>query len=413
MPDAAVRLESVSKQFSLSLDRARTVQERFVRVFGIGKDARRETKHFWALRDVSFQIEHGQMMGLVGANGSGKSTLLKLVSRILAPTSGRITAHGRVTGLLELGAGFHPDLTGRENIYLNGSLLSLSSWEINQKIDEIIAFADIGPFIDTPLRHYSSGMQVRLGFAVATSFSPDVLLVDEVLAVGDARFQARCLARIQELRRQGTSVLFVSHDLNAVRETCGQAVWLHEGETRAIGPTPDTINAYLAETWSSASPRIVVERDESGRDRRWGTREAEITAVRFCDLTGAERQAFETGEAIVVELNYEAHVPLTRPVFGIAIHREDGLQVIESNNKFTGQIVEHVESCGQMFCILDLPLMPGQYRLTAAIYDEHLMRPYDHREQEFALSIRGGRHPERYGIVRMPGRWTASLTRSN
>ncbi len=365
------------------------------------------------MRDVSFQVEQGQMMGLIGANGSGKSTALKLISRILAPTAGSIAVHGRVAALLELGAGFHPDLTGRENIYLNGSLLRLSRTEIDQRIDEIIAFANIGQFIDTPLRHYSSGMQVRLGFAIATSFSPDVLLVDEVLAVGDARFQSRCLTRIQELLRQGTAVLFVSHDLNTVRQTCSQALWLDKGETQAIGPAPGIVNAYLTKTWSSGTPHMMIERDENGVNRRWGTREAEIVTVRFTDLNGAVRQSFQTGETMAIELDYEAHVPLARPAFGIALHTEDGLQIAESNSTFSGQVIEQIEGKGRVRCVLDLPLMPGQYRLSAAIYDEQLVHPFDHREQEFCFSVTSSGSPERYGIVRMPGRWTTDLAASD
>ncbi len=399
-------LDSVSKRFTLSLNRPRTLQEGFVRTLGVAgrKDPSRET--FWAVRDVSFKVKQGEMLGLVGSNGSGKSTLLKLITRILTPTRGTVSVHGRVAALLELGTGFHPDLSGRENIYLNGSFMGLSRSDIRRRIDEVIAFADIGPFIDTPLRHYSSGMQVRLGFAVATMFDPDVLLVDEVLAVGDARFQASCLERIQELRQQGTTILFVSHDLSAVRKNCAEAVWLDQGQVRVIGPAHDTISAYMAKVWAENNVyvRPVLE-DNTGRSKRWGSGEAEITDVRLVNQEGVNSATFETGDTMTIDLEYTAHKPLSRPVFGILIHGEDGMQIGESKNKGTEHWVEYLNGSGRIQCLLELPLLPAKYYLTVTVYDELLVHPYDHREQEFSFRVQASRFPEEHGRVRLQGRW--------
>jgi ABC-type polysaccharide/polyol phosphate transport system ATPase subunit len=232
MGQAIIQFENVSKEFKLSKLPVRSLQEMFVNIFD--RDARGK-RRFWALREVSFSIEPGNTVALLGPNGSGKSTILKLISRIIDPTTGVIRISGRLSALLELGAGFHPDLTGRENIFLNGSILGLNRKAMLAKLDDIIAFADIGEFIDVPIRSYSSGMQVRLGFSVAVHVEPEIILVDEVLAVGDYNFQRKCLERIRQMQAEGVTILFVSHDFEAVRELCTQALWLDEGRLQAQG----------------------------------------------------------------------------------------------------------------------------------------------------------------------------------
>jgi ABC-type polysaccharide/polyol phosphate transport system ATPase subunit len=241
--DSVITFENVSKEFKLSNLRVRSMQEMFVHIFN--KDARAK-RQFWALREVNFAIKAGQTVGILGPNGSGKSTALKLISRIIDPTTGVITISGRLSALLELGAGFHPDLTGRENIYLNGSILGLNRQIMNQKLDDIIDFADIGEFIDVPIRNYSSGMQVRLGFSVAVHVEPEIILVDEVLAVGDYSFQLKCLDRIHQMQREGVTILFVSHDFEAVRRLCSQALWMNEGRLQAQGEVDEVLRQMKA-----------------------------------------------------------------------------------------------------------------------------------------------------------------------
>jgi ABC-type polysaccharide/polyol phosphate transport system ATPase subunit len=226
----AIQFDHVSKKFILHRERPRSLQELAVNLFRRNNNSHEE---FWALQDVSFTVEQGETLGLIGPNGAGKSTALKLISRIIEPTSGQIEVNGQVGALLELGAGFHPDLTGRENIYLNGSILGLSRAQIRRKLDAIIAFAELERFIDVPVKHYSSGMYVRLGFSVAVHTDPEVLLVDEVLAVGDQNFQHKCLERIMEMQRQGITICFVSHGLGEVRRLCSRAVWLDDGMVQA------------------------------------------------------------------------------------------------------------------------------------------------------------------------------------
>jgi lipopolysaccharide transport system ATP-binding protein len=238
----AVSFDDVSKRFVLRHERAYTVLES---VIGLVKPARRRTEEFWALRAVSFEIPDGETFGIIGPNGAGKSTVLKLMARILEPTSGEVTVRGRISPLLELGAGFHPELTGRENVYLNAALFGVSQAEAQDRYDEIVEFSELKDFIDAPLKHYSSGMYMRLGFAVAANIIPDILLVDEVLAVGDEAFQRKCLRKIEEFRREGRTIVFVSHDLDTVRRICRRTLWLDQATVQAVGPTDDVVNAYL------------------------------------------------------------------------------------------------------------------------------------------------------------------------
>lgn len=241
---ACVRVEHLWKRFTLRRDRADSVGKLLVRM--LPRRSRPRPEPFWALRDISFEVPEGKSLGIIGTNGSGKSTLLKILTRTMLPTSGRIETRGKISALIELGAGFHPDFTGRENIVLSASLLGIRRREIERRLDDIIEFADIRRFIDTPVKYYSSGMQARLGFAVAIHVEPEILVVDEILAVGDAAFAQKCMDRIRHMQQRGISILLVSHDLGAVERLMDQALWIDRGETRAIGDPADVIRAYQA-----------------------------------------------------------------------------------------------------------------------------------------------------------------------
>lgn len=238
----AVSFDGVSKRFVLRHERAHTVLESMI---GLLKPTRRGIEEFWALREVSFEIRAGETFGIIGPNGAGKSTVLKLMARILEPTSGEVKVRGRISPLLELGAGFHPELTGRENVYLNAALFGVSQAEAQERYDEIVQFSELQDFVDVPLKHYSSGMYMRLGFAVAANIVPDVLLVDEVLAVGDEAFQRKCFRKIEEFRTEGRTIVFVSHDLDTVRRICPRTLWLDQATVQAMGPTDAVVDAYL------------------------------------------------------------------------------------------------------------------------------------------------------------------------
>ncbi|MGD9101536.1 MAG: ABC transporter ATP-binding protein, partial [Anaerolineae bacterium] len=252
--DPIIEFDHVSKQFRLR-DGSRSFQELFLNALRMRRSPPAET--LWSLRDVSFSVQPGEMVGIIGANGAGKSTALKLVSRIIVPTQGQVKIRGKVTGLLELGAGFHPDLSGRENIYLNGAMLGMKREQIDRRLDAIVAFAELEQFINMPVKHYSSGMYMRLGFAIAVHSDTDALLVDEVLAVGDQAFRSKCFERITDIRRKGTAILLVSHDAGVVRRMCDRALWLDKGRVRSMGTADDVIMDYMSQVWQERDRQLA------------------------------------------------------------------------------------------------------------------------------------------------------------
>jgi lipopolysaccharide transport system ATP-binding protein len=405
MSSVAISFDHVSKVFTLHHERPRTFLEAATRATSRRGPGRSE--QFWALRDVSFEIDPEETVGLIGPNGAGKSTVLKLISRIIEPTSGSIRVNGRVSALLELGTGFHPDLTGRENVYLNGSILGLSQREIGRQLESIVEFAEMSRFIDVPVRNYSSGMLMRLGFAVATSFQPEILLIDEVLAVGDWGFQAKCLQRIAQIQERGVAVLFVSHGLDQVRRLCHRAIWLDEGQVRAIGPSADVVVEYLSRGWEDKGIRLLDEGDAAGRGRHWGSGEAVVTEVEFQDLDGNTTRTFRTGDPFVARIHYQAHQPIRKPAFGVAIYREDGSHINGPNTAQSGFEIDVIDSAGIVDYIIDvLPLLPGRYEFTAAIYDFHSVHPYDHRHRAYVFEVQpGATQQQEEGVVHIPCRW--------
>jgi lipopolysaccharide transport system ATP-binding protein len=399
----AIQFDNVSKKFTLRHERRRSFQEAAL-AFLQGRGNSQE--ELWALKDVSFAIERGKTLGIIGPNGSGKSTVLKLISRILEPTSGRIDVGGRVSALIELGAGFHPDLTGRENVYLNGSLLGFSRKEMEAKFKRIVEFSELEKFIDVPIKHYSSGMHMRLGFAVAIHVDPDVLLIDEILAVGDQAFQRRCLDKIGELKSQGVTILFVSHDLEAVRNLCTSAIWLENGVVQERGTTDRVIDSYLNNVTAMTEAQLGRVWQTGDNENRWGSGEVEITEVKFLDAQGKERRAFKTGERMVVRLSYQAHTEVKHPVFGIAIYSSGGVQVNGPNTKLSNYAVESVEGPGEIDYIVELlPLLEGTYELSAVVYDQDCLHAYDHQHRMHSFIVQRGAVKERYGMIYIPGEW--------
>jgi ABC-type polysaccharide/polyol phosphate transport system ATPase subunit len=402
---SAIALHGVSKKFALRRDRPRSFQEMFLSL--VKRDGRNAAEEFWALRDVSLSIEAGETVGFIGPNGAGKSTLLKLISRIIEPTSGSVTVNDRVGALLELGAGFHPDLTGRENIYLNGAILGLDRRQIDQRLDDIVAFAELERFIDVPVRHYSSGMYVRLGFSVAVHTDPRILLVDEVLAVGDQNFQHKCLERIMEMQRQGLTICFVSHDLGSVQRLCSRAVWLEDGVVQKAGAVGDTVSSYLRHMAMQEEAQIEDSADKPLRTlHRWGNEQARVVSVTFLGGDGAERNVFHVGEPWAVRLHYHAPQRVDEPVFGIAIHRMDGVHVCGPNTAFSGLRMPFIEGEGVVYYRVGaLPLMEGTYLLSVAVHNQADTVMYDYHDRLYAFRVRQVGTGERYGLVTMEGTW--------
>ena len=428
---AAIEFSSVSKLFTLDNQRPSSFQETLVNTLH-GRRSK-SSESFWALREVSFAIRAGESLALIGANGSGKSTALKLISRIIMPTSGTVSVQGRVAALLELGAGFHPDLSGRENVALNGSILGLSRTFIRRQMDEIVAFSELQRFIDVPVRNYSSGMLMRLGFSVATAFQPDILIIDEVLAVGDQAFQDRCLRRIKDIQENGAMVILVSHDLESVRRLCQRAIWLDEGRARADGPTAEVAAQYLEELWTLEQDKIAAEKaaeaepgeiteseEEPGEDAepavpvkahshigRWGSGEIRIEKAEILDASETATDVFRPGEKFTVRMWYRATQPIEMPAFGISLYDEQGFRINGPNTVWSGAPIARVHGRGCVDYIVEaLPLLPGRYELTVAVYDRYVTHPYDHWHRMTSFVVIPDDIERQDGVVFIPCQWT-------
>lgn len=405
-PLPAIQFEHVSKRFNFYDGNASTVLESLIERISPGKRTHlTASPDLWAVNDVSFEIMAGQSVGIIGKNGSGKSTALKLMTHILHPTKGKITVRGRVSALLELGTGFHPDLTGRDNIFLNAAILGLQKETIAERYDSIVEFSELGDFIDMPVKHYSSGMYMRLGFSVAIHMDPDILIVDEILAVGDQAFQAKCLDRIHDMKRDGVTLVMVSHDLATMRKMCSHLVWMEKGVVLASGLTEDVANKY--DSYSAGFDIASMQQtDTSANFKRSGSGEAEITAVRILDSNGNEEKRFKTHDSLTIEMDYIAHKELEQPEFGLAIYREDGLHVNGPNTRFAGLDVEKIDGRGMVsYTITDLPLMPARYMVTTAISDGRFPHSYDYHEQAYMFRVVSGGTKEEWGAVEITANW--------
>ena len=316
---------------------------------------------FWALRNVSFEIKQGEVVGIIGRNGAGKSTMLKLLSRITVPTEGRIRIHGRIASLLEVGTGFHLELTGRENIFLNGAILGMSRAEIVRKFDEIVAFSEIEEFLDTPVKRYSSGMYVRLAFAVAAHLEPEILIVDEVLAVGDASFQKKCLGKMGTFAESGRTVLFVSHNLEAVRTLCQRGIWMKGGRLHRDGEVEQVIDEYF-ESVAETSAYTTANEDYG----------LTILNIAVKNDSGHETNQFQPGEDLTFEISYEAKKRIERPIFAVAINGRTGT-CFSANMLLDGFRPDYLEGSGRVTCTFRaLPLLPQPYTIRFSVRSENI-----------------------------------------
>ncbi len=356
---------------------------------------RQRTEDFWALRDVSFDVERGQAIGIIGHNGAGKSTILKLLASITAPTSGEITINGRLSALIEVGSGFHPELSGRENIYLNGSILGMRRREIHQKLDRIVDFAGIRQFVDTPVKRYSSGMYVRLGFSIAAHLDPDILLLDEVLAVGDAAFQAKCLQRIDELKAAGTTIVFISHDLGAVERVCDRVLLMQRGEVVTDGSPAQAIAEYQRQSSSS----------EVSKNNQL-SKEAEITAVSLYRSEEKDSSTFHTGEPLKIRVNYLAHERVMDTTFEVFIGSQDGELQCHLTTELSDERIDLEPGVGNIvFLCEELGLSPGLYNVSVTIIyrGQALGEAIDFRERCTTFRVDAGKITR--GKFYMPHQW--------
>ncbi len=393
----AVSFAGVSKKFVIDRNRSRTFQEVMVNLVRRKSDK----EQFWALRDVSFEVPVGQTVGIIGNNGSGKSTALKIISGIIKPTSGTMVVNGRVSALLELGAGFHPDLTGRENVYLSGTILGMRQNEMKRRFDEIVDFSELERFIDTPVKHYSSGMYMRLAFAVATSVEPDILLVDEVLAVGDSSFQKKCFDRIRSFQKAGRTIIFVSHDLASVTETCSSVIWLHKGSLRQVGSANQVVTDYLE--FTSAHGRTLAEEAPTAEDLTTD-RPVRITKVEVLGADGNPRYLFKTGEELVVSVSYIASDAVPRAGFGVTIARSDGTYCYATNTMGDlGHAIALGEEGEVKVSFNPLTLLPGTFFIHATIFERRTHSHYDFREHAAMFKVHSDLSD--HGVCILPHQW--------
>lgn len=395
MEDPVLSVVNVSKKFRLYRERNQHLKSS---VLGGG---RAKYEDFWAVNDVSFEVSRGQTLGIVGNNGSGKSTLLKCLAKILVPEKGSIEVRGSMSALLELGAGFHPELSGRENIYLNGSILGLSRREIDSRFDEIVEFAELERFIDMPIKNYSSGMYARLGFAVAVNVDPDVLIIDEVLSVGDAAFQRKSGERMADFKRAGKTVILVSHGLATVRVLCDTVAWLDAGRLVEIGPSGEVLDRYTG--YSYEEREVTV--DEALTHDRNGSGEARVSKVELLGPNGQPTLLHRCGDPITIRMWFEAFEPVPQPVFGFGVYTKEGSHVFGLNTLTRPLFIESIEGSGYVdFVAPVLTLNEGTYDITVDIVDNLLVHTYDHVNAMVRFDVRNDGHPEP-GVLRHPGEW--------
>jgi ABC-type polysaccharide/polyol phosphate transport system ATPase subunit len=378
MPPPAIRCDGVWKSYRIYHQRSHSLKEKVL-------SRRNMYEEYWALRGVDLEVPEGATFGIVGANGSGKSTLLKTMAGILTPNKGEVAVRGAVSPLLELGTGFHPELTGRENVILAGSLLGHSRREMERKYDGIVEFAGIENFMDIPVKNYSTGMYTRLAFAVAISVDPEILLVDEVLSVGDESFQMRCHQRIAELRAEGRTIVLVSHSLDSIRALCKRAVWIENGEVREAGSSHDVVTAYLG----GVHQRVTEPRQRAALpENRYGTGEAEITSVALLDGDGDEMSTFCTGQPVTVRVGYQASRPIEGATCGVAVFHADNLVYVFGQSTQGAGINLTLAGRGTLdMTVTSLPLLKGRYLITISLERADVKEVFDLHDREYSFVV--------------------------
>lgn len=410
-----IEVNHISKSFRVYLDKGHTIKENVL----FSKRRRYENRE--VLKDISFSVKKGEAIGLIGHNGCGKSTTLKLLTRIMYPDSGTITMNGRVSSLIELGAGFHPDMSGRENIYINASIFGLSRKEIDARLDDIIAFSELEEFIDNPVRTYSSGMYMRLAFSVAINVDADILLIDEILAVGDVNFQAKCFNRLREIKAEGTTIVIVSHSLGQIEQICDRSIWIHEGVIRAEGKPRDIHPEYLdymGEKRQETIKKEKIKEPVSLQDeidikqkeiKRWGNGYARIQYVRLLNENRDEQTVFKTGEKVCIVMEYKVNKIVNDAVFGIGIFRSDGLQCYGTNTRIDNLREFSLKESGSIMVELNsLDLIPGAYLLDIAI-ESGMGIPIDYYKEACRFEIYSDIND--VGVCRLYHKW--NLNNSN
>lgn len=393
--EAVIKVEHVTKEFRMRHAGIRTLKSSALEIFKGRSSSKRVLQ---ALKDINFAAARGETLGIIGANGAGKSTLLSLVTGTMAPTNGRITTHGAISSLLELGAGFHPDLTGRENVFLYGAIMGLSRKQMTDRFDAIVAFAGLKDFIDQPVKHYSSGMYVRLGFAVAVEVDPDILLIDEVLAVGDASFQRKCIQKMEEFRSRGKTMLIISHDLATIQSISDRILLLDEGKIIGIGDPENVVDKYRS---------LSRKKYAKAFEREWGTGEVRITGVEFFNERGEASDTFQWSEALEARISYEAKHRIMNPVFGFAVSGKTGNLIYGNNTQIEKFEIPWIEGKGSLnLHISQLAMAKGTYLFSFSVHSFDHKVNYHRLDNYFPIAIESEKEFE--GCCYMPCHWILS-----
>ena len=395
--DTTVRVDGLGKRFRLTHDRNWTLKATVL----AGHRTRYE--EFWALRDVSFNVPTGATFGIVGGNGSGKSTLLKVLAGILRADEGTAVADGRLSALLELGAGFHPELTGRENVYLNGAILGFTTRDIRRRFDDIVGFAELHQFIDEPVRNYSSGMYLRLGFSVAIHVEPEILLVDEILAVGDLTFQKRCLERFARLRDEGRTIIVVSHDLDMVSRLCERSAWINRGVLAAVGPTGEVVEAFVA-NGGNPGPDTGVG---TGMERL--SPDDLVRTVELVDPNGQPIQAAASGRPARIRVAYDADRAEEPVTVALGLYRADGTHVASVNSGAAAGAAGDRGVVEVDYDMTALPVQPGAYELSVALHDRTMRRVLERHTHLVRFDVEPSGILHQTGLVALGGNWSAQV----
>ena len=405
----SIEVNGVSKCFKIPHEKRMTVYDNIIGKI-TGKSYTYEV--FEALKNVTFNVKKGETLGIIGENGSGKSTILKIISGVLVADTGSVKVKGKMAPFLELGVGFQPELTAVENVYLYGAIMGMNRAEMDEKLNSIFEFAELDKFRDTKLKNYSSGMYARLAFATAISIDPDVLLIDEVLSVGDQSFQTKCHDKINEYKRDGKTIIFVSHSMEEVKKICNNCLMLSNGNIVSVGPTENVISDYLNAVNKKEVERLLnqyndvqnaIEKNNVDPSINWGSKEAKIVEIKFFN-NHSESYIFQTGEKFLAKINYKTNQRIEKPVFGVAIYKDD-VHITGPNTKFCEMTIDYIDNEGEIDFIIDeLPLLDGSYQFSAAIYDDSCQNPYDHLHCAHGFSIKN-LSVKNYGIFDIQGRW--------
>jgi lipopolysaccharide transport system ATP-binding protein len=414
MSDLAIRVHGLGKRYQIGADRRpyRTLRETITDTVmgplrrlraGLSADPPADGERaFWALKDVSFEVNRGEVVGIIGRNGAGKSTLLKILSRITEPTEGEVEIAGRVRSLLEVGTGFHPELTGRDNVYLNGAILGMKRTEIDRKFDEIVAFSEIAKFLDTPVKYYSSGMYTRLAFAVAAHLEPEILIVDEVLAVGDLAFQKRCLGKMGDVANEGRTVLFVSHNMAAVNRLCSRGIWLHEGRVQRSGTMTQVVAGYLGDGAELAAQAFFARRPDAV---------VQYTGIQIADRTGNISQSVPDNQEFHVRLGIEVYRDTQEIYFGLIVRNSEGVNIIFTDSRDVDHSLPSRFQRGQYSLCWTCPpiLIPGRYCVGLGIASRNPIEQLDSQEPACFFEVLNNSNMQRTaarpGLVKLNVPW--------